>query len=796
MARTTNRTLRVKVHTVGADQTAAAFKKVQAGGGGLEKTFKGVTRAAGALGVAMGGAAMLSAVKNASDAFGKFRLELDRLNTLIPGNKKLQDSLRGSIEGLSVAYGVNTNDAAKATFQAMSAGIAGDKAGQFMKVAAMNATAGFNSMEESVSGLTTVMNAYGLEVDEAMSVSDAMFTANKLGVTTSRELGASLGTVVSMAANTGVSYRELMSATVALTKSGVSTNESMTGLRAIIASMIQPSSDATAAAEELGVKWDVSVLKSKGLAGAVDILRKAMDKGGAELVSKLIPRVEGASKAMTLASKTGAADFTGSLKDMETQVGQTVEALTASESLARDQKRAAAELNAQWLKFGETVMPVVVGAMNALVGVLKEANDHFNITRKGVSEIKDQDAALESLARRLQDGRVGINEWVATSARWKKAGVDVLKALQSVEINGVTKYSAALDEATRLTNKAREGTDEYKAHLKALEDQVKAAAGQLHEFADEDALVFDSTTKTAPAVKKSGEASKAAGKAAKEQADETKRLNKELRDLFAVLDADREGPSPLIDLGTALDDFVAGPLDRGLKAFAALASGNIELAEESIGKLPEPLRDAARAMADLLVQQQKLAEANKEISESFDDLASGALSSFANGMAGAIDAVVSGQASFGAAMQNMANSVLRSIAKQATVKAIFQVAEALEDVAAGNIPAAQAHMFAAAKFGLIAGGGFAGGAAVGTSGGRGRGERAPARQAREERHGGGGSGRASSSMGRIGFGPTGASPSTTIVNIHVAGAHLDQRTAGRAIQRASAAADRAGMGGS
>ena len=367
MARRTTRTLEVRIQAVEAKLTA--FDKVQKKSKETKKAVSGLAKMGSRLEGAFTGwatmavmgsfAAVSVAARKANDSFIQFETSVGRIKTLIPGQIDLQNKLAQSASRLSKVYGLQATDAANATFQAISAGVAAADAGKFMEVAAKNATAGFASMEESVSGLTTVINAYGLDVGEA-AVSDSMFVANKRGVTTTRDLGNSLGAVVGMASKVGVSYRDLMAATVALTKGGISTAESMTGMRAIIASLVGPSKDAAEAADDMGIRWDIGLLKSEGMSGAVRVLGEVLNTHGVEAINKLIPRVDGVSKALTLAGETGAADFTAALAEMETQSGQTVEALDQiTDSKFFKQKQALQELDGSWREFGATVAPIM-----------------------------------------------------------------------------------------------------------------------------------------------------------------------------------------------------------------------------------------------------------------------------------------------------------------------------------------------------------------------------------------------------------------------------------------------------
>ena len=131
------------------------------------------------------------------------------------------DLFAGSIQ-LSKDYGFALKDVNTAMFNAVSAGVSGGESIKFLNEASKLAVAGVTNLKSATMGLTTVLNAYGLEASEASKVSDILFTTQKFGVTTVEELSKSLGVVVPFAAASGISLEELGSAIAVTTRLGKS----------------------------------------------------------------------------------------------------------------------------------------------------------------------------------------------------------------------------------------------------------------------------------------------------------------------------------------------------------------------------------------------------------------------------------------------------------------------------------------------------------------------------------------------------------------------------------------------
>lgn len=169
-----------------------------------------------------------------------------------------------------------------------------------------------------------MLNAYGPMVENATAVSDAMFVAMRAGKTTIAELSSSLGQVAPLAAQTGVGFNELLASISALTKGGISTTQAMTGMRAVLAAVAKPSSEAAKLAEELGIQFNTAALESQGLAGFLETLVDATG-GSTDELAQLFGGVEALVPIMALAGGAGE-DFAAILQDMAEKGGATEEA--------------------------------------------------------------------------------------------------------------------------------------------------------------------------------------------------------------------------------------------------------------------------------------------------------------------------------------------------------------------------------------------------------------------------------------------------------------------------------------
>lgn len=323
----------------------------------LNKEWNNNFKAAG-LGVAAG---IGLAIKAAAD-FEKAMAEVSTLLDDTSGLKRTEEA----VKGLAVQFGQAPVDQAKALYQIISAG-ASDSATQVELLTAANklAVGGVTDVTTAADGLTTVLNAYaGTGLDSARA-SDILFTTMKQGKTTVGELASSVGNVATIAAQTGVSFEEIGASVGTLTKAGIATGESMNALRGVLAAVLKQSKQSTDIAEELGVAFDVSALKAKGLAKFLGDI--AATGATEEQLAKLFGRVEGLSAVMALGANN-AEEFTKQLEAQAKSAGATDEAVSKMmESTAFKADQAKAAFQALGIEIGQRFLASVSGMATLFV---------------------------------------------------------------------------------------------------------------------------------------------------------------------------------------------------------------------------------------------------------------------------------------------------------------------------------------------------------------------------------------------------------------------------------------------
>ena len=112
---------------------------------------------------------------------------------------------------------------------------------KILEAAVKSSQAKLVGTDVSITAITSVLKAYGLEASSAASLSEKFFQTIADGNLTLPEYAQVIGGVAPLASAAGVSLNELNAGIAALTQRGLTAGEATTGLERIIAALIDPS---------------------------------------------------------------------------------------------------------------------------------------------------------------------------------------------------------------------------------------------------------------------------------------------------------------------------------------------------------------------------------------------------------------------------------------------------------------------------------------------------------------------------------------------------------------------------
>ncbi|GKX29009.1 hypothetical protein SH1V18_14890 [Vallitalea longa] len=281
-------------------------------------------------------------------------------------NKQLSDS----VLELSSKYGIANTEIANSLYETLSAGVETKKSISFLDDAIKNSIGGFTDATTSVNTLTNILNAYNVETEKSIEISDKLLVLQKLGKTTIGEFGDQIGKVAPLASQANVNIDELLGSIATLTKNSIKGKESITAMKAVISNIIKPSVEASIEANRLGMKFNAAGLKAKGFAGFLDMVIERTH-GNTESLTKLFGSVEALNAVMLLTSDKGAKDFKEALDAMADSTGMTDEAVKDMDGSGRNLDETIQTLKNSATEAFYAIEPILTTILNILNPIFK-----------------------------------------------------------------------------------------------------------------------------------------------------------------------------------------------------------------------------------------------------------------------------------------------------------------------------------------------------------------------------------------------------------------------------------------
>jgi len=408
-----------------------AESRTNKAGGNMGKAFTMFGRAAAA-GTVAAGAAITAMVGKGIAEFGDLQKGMNEVFTLMPGmSEEAMQAMTDDVQAFAAEVGITTDDVVPALYNSISAGVPAENVFTFLETANMLAVGGVTDLNTAVDGLTSVTNAYGVEILSAAEASDIMFTAVKAGKTTVDEIAASIGNVAPLAASVNVGFDELNAAIATLTAQGIATPQAITGIKAAMSNILKPAGDMGVAMDniaralinqgeltgplveryqalqesaervrtqmigleasspefkaldksleeitgdmvELASSMGPAIIESQGFAGVLELIEDQAE-GGRDGLAAMFGSVEGLNAVLALTSEEGGAAYLETLAEMQDAAGATAEAFdTMDQGIERNMERLRSQLQVFMTELGERFAPYVEDILIAARGFFED----------------------------------------------------------------------------------------------------------------------------------------------------------------------------------------------------------------------------------------------------------------------------------------------------------------------------------------------------------------------------------------------------------------------------------------
>ncbi len=349
---------------------------------GIGTTGRAVKRLAGSM-MAMagvgGGMYMLSSVmRSGVREAAAFEKQMAMVSTMLNDQSmSIMPRYVQQMRTMSQQFGEGTETLSKGLYDILSASIAPANALNVLAVSAKAAKAGITDTGIAADAITTILNSYSLGAERAGDVSDKLFAIVQRGKTTFADLAPNIGKIAALAATAGLSFDDMGATLATMTRAGVQTEIAITSLRAIMLSFLKPQADSIDMARQYGVELNSNTLRTIGLTGVIEKLKKAT----AEELAVIVPT----SRAITgFAAAIQKADaLAGDYDYMLNSLGETEKAY---QKIADTSAFKLDQLNQEWIDLKRVIGDLTTGPLIGFLGAVKR---HLEDWSRFVRETKE-----------------------------------------------------------------------------------------------------------------------------------------------------------------------------------------------------------------------------------------------------------------------------------------------------------------------------------------------------------------------------------------------------------------------
>lgn len=270
-----------------------------------------------------------------------------------------------------------------------SAGFHGAAGVKVLHASAIAASVGMADFKDTADAVTSALNAYGMQGDQAQHVTDILLQTTAEGKMEFGQLASSISAVLPIAAASGVSLSEVGSAMATMTAEGMSAQNAAQNLRMSITALESPNSQAAKTMKSLGLSAQELQDKMKsgpgGLADAFQAITDAVGKkfpaGSAEYMSALKDIMGGTHNMQALLLLTGThmaalrANIDG-MNDASKGAGKTMSAWKdAQNDFNVTLQRLQGGLEAVGIRIGTQLMPEANRALQWVNSIVADVNE-------------------------------------------------------------------------------------------------------------------------------------------------------------------------------------------------------------------------------------------------------------------------------------------------------------------------------------------------------------------------------------------------------------------------------------
>jgi len=318
-----------------------------------------------------------AAVKMSSE----FETNFAKIQGLVGVAGKDLGELEEAARRLGPQFGKSANEAAEALFFITSAGLRGAAATEVLEASLKGAAIGLGDTKTIADLATSAVNAYGESNLGGAQAVDVLAEAVRLGKLEPEELAQSMGQVLPIASNLGVSFQEVGAAMAGMSKTGTNAATASTQLRGILNTLAKPTVGAQEALAGMGLSAEGlrNQIKDKGLFSTLETLTDKFE-GNIEATTSVFGNVRALSGVLDLMGAS-VDDNRELFAQMTDEVGVLDEALAVTADTVKFKfDRAMETAKASLLPVGDILIGIAGDLLDSLMPTIEKLGPIFEET--------------------------------------------------------------------------------------------------------------------------------------------------------------------------------------------------------------------------------------------------------------------------------------------------------------------------------------------------------------------------------------------------------------------------------
>jgi TP901 family phage tail tape measure protein len=311
-----------------------------------------------------------------SKAAADFEVQVARIGNIAEGPGSSIPELTEQIKQLSIELGRPLPEVGTAVYEALQNDI-GTTAETFEILRTSGeqlARVTGGTLPQAVNAISSAIKSYNLTLEESTGLGGKFFAAIDKGRITLAEFESSLGTILPLAREAGISFDEAVAAFTSITRSGTTASVAITQVRNILDKTLKPTDELRGAFDRLGVKTFAELVARTG--SFKNALKSIFDQldNDAGRVAKAFNTIRGNLGILNLSSaEFKEFDITlDALANSADRVGPALDSINQTD--ARRAEIAFNKLNVIMTEIGDEALHVKTIAAEAFLGIVSDSD--------------------------------------------------------------------------------------------------------------------------------------------------------------------------------------------------------------------------------------------------------------------------------------------------------------------------------------------------------------------------------------------------------------------------------------